>query len=167
LIPLLLLPFLAQEVAIQAPYVTTPAEVVRAMIEVARIHKHDVVYDLGCGDGRILIAAARRFGARGVGVDIDPERVREARAKVAAHRLAGRIEIRQGDLFETDIREATVVTIYLLPDANLRLRSKLLKELRPGTRIVSHSFDMGDWKPQMVRTVGGTKVYLWTVPPLG
>ncbi|WP_242335049.1 cyclopropane-fatty-acyl-phospholipid synthase family protein [Anaeromyxobacter sp. SG66] len=144
-------------------FVPTPERVVATMLDLARVGKGDVVYDLGCGDGRIVVAAAQRGARKAVGVDIDPERIAEARANVRAAGVADRVEIREGDLFELDLSDATVVTLYLLPDLNLKLRPKLLA-LRPGTRIVSHAFDMGDWKPAAVRQVDGKTVYFWTVP---
>jgi ribosomal protein L11 methylase PrmA len=137
--------------------------VVEAMLRLADVRPGDVVYDLGCGDGRIVIGAAQR-GARGVGVDIDPERVREARANARAAGVEDRVEIREGDLFETDVSDATVVMLFLQPEANLRLRPRLLAQLRPGARIVSHFHDMGDWTPRARITVSGRNVYLWTVP---
>jgi SAM-dependent methyltransferase len=144
-------------------YEPSPPEVVEAMLRLADVGPADVVYDLGCGDGRIVIAAARR-GARGVGVDIDPERVREARANARAAGVEDRVEIREADLFDTDVRDATVVMLFLQPDVNLRLRPRLLAQLRPGARIVSHWHDMGDWKPTAQVKVSGRNVYLWTVP---
>jgi ribosomal protein L11 methylase PrmA len=146
------------------PFVATDQQVVEEMLRLARVGKDDVVYDLGCGDGRIVIRAAKAYGARGVGVDIDPARVREAKDNAAQAGVADKVTIRQQDLFETDLREATVVTLYLLPEVNLRLRPKLLSELKPGTRVVSHNFDMGDWTPERVVQVGNATVYLWTVP---
>jgi ribosomal protein L11 methylase PrmA len=121
------------------------------------------VYDLGCGDGRIVIAAAK-LGARAVGVDLDPERLREARANARAAGVGDRVELREGDLFETDLRSATVVMLYLWPEVNLRLRPKLLRELRPGARVVSHAHDMGDWKPARTAAVGDARVLLWIIP---
>ncbi|HYO63258.1 MAG TPA: methyltransferase domain-containing protein [Pyrinomonadaceae bacterium] len=152
----------------RVPYVTTPPEVVEEMLKVARVTKTDVVYDLGCGDGRIVIAAARKYGARGVGIDINPERVREARENARRAGVADRVKFFQQDLFESDIREATVVTLFLMTTVNLELRPKLLRELKPGTRVVSHAFDMGDWKPRRTVEVNrngawGT-VYFWTIP---
>jgi ribosomal protein L11 methylase PrmA len=127
-----------------------------------------VVYDLGCGDGRIVITAALKYGARGVGVDIDPERIKESNENARKAGVADRVKFLQQDLFETNFSEATVVTLYLLPDVNLKLRPKLLSELRPGTRIVSHAFDMGDWKPEKVMKVVGLDrertIYYWVVP---
>jgi SAM-dependent methyltransferase len=157
----------AQETAMHAPdvpYVPTPPEVVDAMLRVAGVSKSDLVYDLGSGDGRIVIAAAKRYGARGVGIDIDPERIRSARANAAREQVTDRVRFLQQDLFETDIRPATVVTLYLLPSINERLRPTLLRTLRPGTRVVSHAFDMGDWKPDQQLDVGGRSVFFWVIP---
>ncbi|MGH9159652.1 MAG: 50S ribosomal protein L11 methyltransferase [Vicinamibacteraceae bacterium] len=147
-------------------FVPTPPEVVEAMLKTANVTKDDVVYDLGCGDGRIPVAAARDFGARrAVGIDIDPQRIKEANENVKAADVGDRVEIRQDDLFTTDISEATVVTLYLLPTLNVKLMPKLKSELKPGTRIVSHSFDMqGQWEPEKEVDVDGRKVYFWTVP---
>lgn len=148
----------------EVPYVPTPEEVVRKMLEVAEVKKTDTVYDLGCGDGRIVIMAAKDFGARGVGVDINPERIREAQANAKTAGVDGRVRFVESDLFKADVREASVVTIYLLSSVNLRLRPKLLKELKPGTRIVSHQFDMGEWAPLKKLEIGTRTVYLWIVP---
>jgi precorrin-6B methylase 2 len=145
------------------PYVPTPDEVVDTMLKAAAVRKGDVVYDLGCGDGRIAIAAAKR-GARAVGIDIDPERIEESRKNARRAGVANRTEFRVEDLFRAEIGEATVVTLYLLPTVNRRLMPKLLAELKPGTRVVSHAFDMGDWRPERTIEVDGTRVYLWTVP---
>jgi precorrin-6B methylase 2 len=145
------------------PYVPTAQLIVDAMLELAQVNKNDVLYDLGSGDGRIPITAAQKFGTRGVGVDIDPERIQESNANAKKAGVSDRVSFIQQDLFKTDLQEATVVTLYLLPDVNLKLRPKLLKELKPGTRIVSHSFDMGDWKPVRTMQVGGTTIYLWIV----
>lgn len=145
-------------------YVPTPPAVVDAMLKVADVKPTDVVYDLGSGDGRIVIAAAQQRGARGVGVDIDPLRVEEATENARKAGVSDRVQFRQQDLFQTDLREATVVTLYLLPELNLQLRPKLLRELKPGSRIVSHAFSMGDWKPDRVILVDGRVVYYWVVP---
>lgn len=145
-------------------FVPTPNDVVDGMLKLAGVSKKDTVYDLGCGDGRIVITAAQKYGARGVGIDIDPERVAEATENVRKGGVADRVKIVRGDLFQANISEATVVTLYLLTDLNLKLRPKLLKELNPGTRIVSHAFSMGDWKPERTADVSGTHVYLWRVP---
>lgn len=145
-------------------YVPTPPAVVERMLTMAKVGKNDVVYDLGCGDGRIVIEAAKRYGARGVGIDIDPQRIAEANANARAAGVTDKVQFKLADLFETDIREATVVTLYLLPSLNLKLMPKLKKELRKGTRVVSHDFDMGEWKPQQTANVNGRTVYFWTIP---
>lgn len=147
-------------------YVPTPDEVVAAMLEVARVGPADVLYDLGSGDGRIPIAAAKRFGTRGLGIDIDPQRIRDANANAVAAGVTDRVRFVQGDLFELDLTPATVITLYLLPELNVKLRPTLLK-LKPGTRIVSHDFSMGDWKPERTVRIGNRTVYFWTVPPQG
>jgi SAM-dependent methyltransferase len=145
-------------------YVPTNPEVVAAMLKLARVTKDDVVYDLGCGDGRIPITAARDFGARGIGIDIDPQRIAEANANLKQSGLEKRVVFRQEDLFETDIKEATVVTLYLLQRLNEKLKPKLMRDLKPGTRIVSHAFDMGDWPPEKTEEVAGARIFLWTIP---
>ena len=145
-------------------YLPTPNKVVDRMLEMTRVGARDLVYDLGCGDGRIVITAAKRYGARGVGVDIDPARIQEATANAAAAGVSGKVAFIQGDLFETDISPATVVTLYLLTSLNLKLKPKLLQDLKPGTRVVSHAFDMGDWKPEQEDYIDGSNVYLWRVP---
>lgn len=144
-------------------YVPTPEPVVEAMLQVANVSKNDVVYDLGCGDGRIPVTAARKYGARGVCFDIDPERIKEANENVAKNNVGSLVKVVQGDLFEQDLSGATVITLYLLPSLNVKLMPTL-KKLKPGTRIVSHAFDMGDWKPEKELDVEGRKVYYWTVP---
>jgi 2-polyprenyl-3-methyl-5-hydroxy-6-metoxy-1,4-benzoquinol methylase len=153
-----------QKVRINTPYVPTPPEVATAMLKAADVKPGDLVYDLGCGDGRIVIAAAREFGARGVGVDLYREHIAEAQRKAREAGVAERVEFRQQDLFDTDIRPATVVALYLLPEVNLELRPKLLRELKPGARVVSHTFDFGDWKPDRQFEVNGEKVFLWVIP---
>ena len=145
------------------PYVPTPEAVVEVMLDMAKVGPEDVVYDLGSGDGRIVIAAAKR-GARGVGIDIDPERIREANANAKSAGVTDKVKFIEGDLFDADIHDATVVTMYLLPEVNLKLRPKLMKELKPGTRLVSQSFHMGEWQPQKTEDVGYIKVYYWTIP---
>ena len=130
------------------PFVPTTDQAVQAMLKLADVKKTDVVYDLGCGDGRIVIAAARDFEARGVGIDIDPQRIAEAKENARKAGVEKSVRFEENDLFEADIHEATVVTLFLLSDVNLKLRPKLLKDLKPGTRIVSNTFDMGDWKPE-------------------
>lgn len=151
---------------LDVPFVPTPMNVVDAMLDMAKVTRNDVVYDLGCGDGRIVIRAAERFGARGVGVDLNPERIREARAaaKKAGPQIEKLVRFEVGDVFEFDFSKATVVTMYLLPSVNLKLRPRIFKELKPGTRIVSHDFDMGDWQPEAKRDLKGATVYFWTVP---
>jgi len=146
-------------------FVPTPNEIVDTMLKMAAVSKKDTVYDLGCGDGRIVITAAQRYGARGVGIDIDPERVAEATENAAKAGVADRVKIIRGDLFDADIGAATVVTLYLLTDLNLKLRPKLLRDLKPGTRVVSHAFSMGDWAPERSVEISGTTVYLWRIPP--
>lgn len=152
------------EVETDVPYVPTSERVVEAMLDMAAVSEDDVVYDLGSGDGRIVITAAESYGARGVGIEIDPQRVAEARASARYAGVGDQVEIRQGDLFEADLSDATVVTLYLLPSVNLELRPKLFEELEPGTRIVSHDFDMGDWEPERTVEVGNNTVYLWRIP---
>jgi len=149
-------------------WVPSAPEVISAMMEAAKVGPGDVVYDLGCGEGEIVIAAAKQYGARGVGVDLDPERIRNARANAASAGVTARVTFIEQDLFKTDVSPATVVTLYLLPDLNERLRPKLLSELRPGSRIVSHDFGMGDWVPERTITVPLARehrVFLWRVPP--
>jgi len=147
-------------------FVPTPPAVASAMLKLAGVTQDDVVYDLGCGDGAIVVAAARDFGAHVVGIDIDPKRIEEATRNVANAGVSNLVTLRQEDLFESDISEATVVTLYLLPSLNVKLMPKLKSELRPGTRIVSHAFDMmGEWPPERQEEVDGRYIYFWTVPP--
>lgn len=150
--------------AVDVPFVPTPENVVDKMLDVAKVGKNDVLYDLGSGDGRIVIAAARKRGARGVGIDIDPQRIRESRDNARKAGVSSRVEFREGDLFKADIGDATVVTLYLLPKLNLKLKPKLLADLKPGTRIVSYGFDMGDWAPDTAVEVGSSTLYVWVVP---
>lgn len=145
-------------------FIVTPQYLVDEMLEMAGINGKDVVYDLGCGDGRFLITAAKRFGARGVGIDIDPERIIESRANAKKAGVADRVKFYEQDLFQTDIRQSTLIALYLLPELNLRLRPKLFKELKPGTRIVSHAFDMEDWKPDAEGRLGSSNYFLWIMP---
>ena len=134
-----------------APYVPTPYDVVNRMLELAEVTRDDVVYDLGCGDGRIVITAAERFGARGVGIDYDPERIAEANANAARRGVQDLVTFIQQDAMEADVSDATVVTLYLLSSSNRKLRPILTRQLRPGARIVSHAFRMGDWRPDVTR----------------
>jgi ribosomal protein L11 methylase PrmA len=161
---LVILPVSAQdEVQINTPYVATPYPVVRAMLHLARTKKSDKVYDLGCGDGRILIEAAKRYGAHGVGIDNNPQRIREAQEAARREGVSELLSFRLGDLYAVDLQDATLVTLYLLPEVNLKLKPKLQKQLRPGTRIVSHTFDMGDWKPNQAQSSAGETIYLWKI----
>lgn len=154
------------------PYVPSTEEAVKAMLKLAEVKKTDVVYDLGCGDGRIVIAAAKEYGARGVGIDINPVRIQEARENAKKAGVEHLVRFEEKDLFEADIREATVVTLFLLPSINLKLRPRLMEQLRPGTRIVSNTFDMGDWKAEKEVAVEGAdedaylshRLFLWTIP---
>jgi ubiquinone/menaquinone biosynthesis C-methylase UbiE len=144
--------------------VATEPETVDALITLANPQSDDVIYDLGCGDGRIVIAAAKRFGLRGVGIDINPDRIAEATENARKAGVSDLVTFRVGDLYETDLRNATIVALYLLRDVNIRLRPKLQRELKPGSRVVSHSFDMGDtWKPDKVVRFADDKLFLWTV----
>jgi len=150
-------------------YEPTSPDVVQVMFRLANVNTGEVVYDLGCGDGRIVITAVREFGARGVCVDIDPQRIAESRENARAAGIPDNIRFLNQDLFETDVSEASVVMLFLSAELNLKLRPKLLRELKPGARIVSHWHDMGDWKPQKVVRVRSSgrerSVYLWTIPP--
>ncbi len=133
------------------------------MLKLANVTKADTVYDLGCGDGRIVITAAKQFGAHGVGVDINPERIQEANENARRAGVADKVKFIEGDLFTADIRPATVVMLYLLPSVNLKLRPRLLSDLKPGTRVVSHSFDMDDWKPDQAVMAEGAQLFLWVI----
>jgi SAM-dependent methyltransferase len=148
-------------------YVPTPRAVVDEMLKVAKVQASDVIYDLGCGDGRIVITAAQEYGASGIGIDIDPQRIQEAHENAQEAGVTDRVRFLNADLFEADISQATVVTLYLLDSLNEKLRPKLLRELRPGTRIVSHDFKMGDWEPEHTIEMNGHMVYFWTVPARG
>jgi SAM-dependent methyltransferase len=156
---------------VDVPYVPTTEEAVKAMLKLADVQKSDFVYDLGCGDGRIVIAAAKEYGAHGVGIDINPERIQEAEENAKKAGVEKLVRFEENDLFKADIHEATVVTLFLLEKVNLKLRPKLLNDLIPGTRIVSNTFSMGDWKPERELTVGDPseesfshRLYLWIVP---
>jgi hypothetical protein len=158
-------PAFAQARSPDVIYVPTPPEVVEAMLRIAGVRAGDVLYDLGSGDGRIPIAAAKRYGIRAVGIDLDPERIWQAEQNARSAGVERLVQFRREDLFKADFAEATVVTLYLHPDVNLRLRPRLWFELRPGTRIVSHQFPMGDWTPEKIVELHGRTVYFWTVPP--
>jgi SAM-dependent methyltransferase len=146
------------------PYVPTPQNVVDAMLKLGEVKKGDVLFDLGSGDGRIAITAAKEYGIRATGIDINPERIAEANANAKTAGVTEKVQFKNVDLFEANICDASVVTLYLLPSINLKLRPKLWKDLKPGTRIVSHSFDMGDWQPEKRIEVDGRYLYLWRVP---
>ena len=146
-------------------YLPTPHRVVAEMLRLAGVSAADAVYDLGSGDGRIPIAAARDHGARGIGIELDPGMIARARCFAREARVEHRVEFRQEDLFSADLSDATVVTLFLFPEMTRRLAPKLRAELRPGARIVSHSFDLGDWRPDAERTIDGNTIFLWTVPP--
>lgn len=146
------------------PFVRTPQRIVDRMLQLADVSEDDVVYDLGSGDGRIPITAARTYGAQGVGIEIKPDLVQKARRNAENAGVDDLVEFRQGDLFKTDFSEASVVTLYLLPDVNQRLRPMLFEQLEPGTRIVSHGFDMGEWEADRVVEFEDTFIFLWTVP---
>lgn len=154
---------------LDVPYVPTHESLVDEMLAMARVGKNDVLYDLGSGDGRIVITAARKFGTRGVGYDLDPERIKEARDNARRAGVVDRVRFEQQDIFTAKIADATVVTMYLLPDVNLKLRPKLFAELKPGTRIVSHNYDLGDWQPLQRKEmdVNGVNhtLFLWVIPP--
>ncbi|HTF63003.1 MAG TPA: class I SAM-dependent methyltransferase [Edaphobacter sp.] len=151
------------EVDIHAPYVATPYPVVDAMLALARVRKGDLIIDLGSGDGRIVIEAAKRYGVRGIGIDINPKRVAEAKANARREGVEQLVRFEEQNVYDADLKEATVVTLYLLQDINLKLRPSLKSQLKPGARIVSHSFDMGTWKPEKKRIVGGDQIYLWKI----
>ena len=151
-----------------APYVPTPQDVVERMLTLAQVGSKDVVVDLGSGDGRLVVTAAKKFGAHGVGIDIDPARIAEGQANATKDGVANLVEFRQQDALEADLSKATVVTLYLLSSSNVKLRPRLLSQLKPGARVVSHQFGMGDWQPDKVDTftdANGTSrtLYLWTV----
>ena len=158
----------------EVPYVPTADEAVQVMLKLGGVKKSDIVYDLGCGDGRIVIAAAKNYGAHGVGIDINPQRIREAKENAKKAGVEDLVRFEENDLFKADIHQATVVTLFLLPQVNLRLRPKLLHDLKPGTRIVSNTFDMGDWKPVKEQSldVGDSyghyglsrRFFLWIIP---
>jgi len=150
------------------PFEPSPPHVVQLMLKLAEVRKDDIVLDLGCGNGQIVIAAAKTFGARGVGIDIDPQRIKESVDNAREAGVLDRVSFRNEDLFEASISHATVVTLFLWPAVNLKLRPKLLSELKPGTRVVSYIWDMGDWTPaKQVKVDERRSIYLWIVPPRG
>jgi hypothetical protein len=150
--------------SLAAPQVATELEIVRAMLDMAQVGPEDLVVDLGSGDGRIPIMAASTKGARGMGVEIDPDRIAESNANASKAGVAERVQFRQQDLFVTPLNDVSVLTLYLLPEMNLQLRPKILVQMRPGARVVSNSWDMGDWRPDQRQTVGSTQIFLWIVP---
>lgn len=157
--------FLQKDGFSQVPYVPTPEFVVEGMLGVAQVNSSDLLYDLGCGDGRIVIMAARKYGARGVGIDNNPERIKDSWANAKKNGLsAPKVDFREQDLFDTDLKDASVVTLYLLTEVNYRLRPKLFTELKPGTRVVSNSFSMENWEPDSLLNVKGRNVYFWKIP---
>jgi precorrin-6B methylase 2 len=145
-------------------FVPTPQEVVDAMLKLGEVHKGDVLFDLGSGDGRIVVTAAKQFGVHGVGIDINPQRIAEANENAKKNGVTDIVKFRNEDMFEADIHDASVVTLYLLTSLNLKLKPKLMHDLKPGTRIVSQTFDMGDWKPEKTENVNGYSIYLWRIP---
>jgi SAM-dependent methyltransferase len=154
-----------EKTKLDVPYEPSSEEVVGIMLEIAKVGKNDLVYDLGCGDGRIIIAATKKTGARGVGVDLDPERIKESLENARKAGVTDRVQFFQQDLFQTEIGKATVVMLYLWPEVNLKLRPKLFHELKPATRVVSHSHDMGSWEPdQTITAPEGHRVHFWVIP---
>jgi SAM-dependent methyltransferase len=151
------------------PYVPTPANVVEQMLKVANVKRGETLYDLGCGDGRIVVTAAKKFGAKGVGVDLDPARIKDSEENIKKNRVEKLVTVRQGDVLDVDVSSADVVTLYLLPSVNLELRETLIRDLKPGARVVSHDFNMGDWQPDQQIEVESEEsqrshtIYLWTV----
>jgi len=156
--------YLGKQTFADVPYVSTPHEVVIEMIRLADVKASDVVYDLGCGDGRLVIEAAKKTGCRGVGVDIDAELIAASESNARAAGVGDRVRFVRQDFFETDIREATVMLIYLFTNVNIRLRPKFLGEMKPGSRLVSHAFDLGDWRPDVSTRVGSRTVHYWVIP---
>lgn len=148
-------------------FVPTPQEVVDAMLKLAGVHKGDVVYDLGCGDGRIVATAAKQYGVKAVGIDINPQRIAESTETIKQAGVGNLVTLRNEDLFEADIHDASVVTLYLLTSLNNKLRPKLWHDLKPGTRVVSQTFNMDGWEPEKTENVEGYTIYLWRIPPAG
>ncbi len=158
--------FAQEKPVLDVPYVPTRPQVVDAMLELADIKEGDLLYDLGCGDGRIVVKAAKKYGAKGVGIDIDPQRIAEANENAKREGVTDKVKFVNANLFTTDLNKATVISMYLLPVVNMKLRPKLMA-LKPGTRIVSHAFDLGDWAPDKTVKVDGSTIYLWIVPEKG
>lgn len=151
---------------LDVPYVPTPENIVNRMLDMAKVGKNDVLYDLGCGDGRIVITAAKERGATGVGIDLNPVRIEEAKANAKTAGVEKQVDFKVGDLFKADVSKATVVTLYLLPEVNRKIRPMLWKQLKVGTRVVSHDFDMGaEWPPEKEERIGGKTLYYWTITP--
>jgi len=164
LLPLRLLAQPVTAPALDVPYVPTPQDVVERMLQMAKVGTNDVLFDLGCGDGRIVITAAKQHGARGTGIDLDPERIGEARKNAQQAGVGSRVNFKVADLFDTDVSAASVVTLYLLPNVNTRLRPRLWQQLKVGSRVVSHAFDMGpEWPPEKTDQVDGRTIYYWTI----
>lgn len=154
----------ARAQSLDVPFVPTPQQVVDRMLVLAKVGQNDLVYDLGSGDGRIVITAAKRYGAKGVGIDLDPQRIKEARQNATKAGVTEQVRFIAGDLFKTDLSDATVVTLYLLNSVNRELRPQLWQQLKVGTRVVSHAFDMGsEWPPERTETVNGSVIYYWTI----
>jgi SAM-dependent methyltransferase len=155
----------AEEPKLDVPYVPTPQPIVDKMLDLAKVGKNDVLFDLGCGDGRIVVTAVKERGAqRAIGIDLNPQRITEARANAKSAGVEDKVQFMIGDLFKANFADATVVTLYLLPDVNRKLRPQLWKQLKVGTRVVSHDFDMGpEWPPEKVEKIGGKTLYFWTI----
>lgn len=150
--------------SLDVPYVPTPQDVVDRMLQLAKVNKNDILFDLGCGDGRIVVTAAKAHGARCTGIDIDPERIAEAKENAKKAGVTDKVTFRVANLFDTDLSSASVVTLYLLPTINTKLRPQLWKQLKVGSRVVSHAFDMGpEWPPEKTETVDGRTIYYWTI----
>lgn len=157
-------PACAQDVRLDVPYVPTAQTTVDEMLKIANVSGSDYLIDLGSGDGRIVITAAKTYGTRGMGVDLNPQRIKESNENAKAAGVTDKVKFFQQNLFDTKLSDATVLTMYLLPSVNLQLRPRILSELKPGTRVVSHDFDMGDWRPDAQRDLGSDQVYFWIVP---
>ena len=155
---------IAKGATLDVPYAATPYEMADEMVRLADVKSDDVVYDLGCGDGRLVIAAVKKAGCRGVGIDLDPERIKESRQNAIISGVQDRVHFVEQNFFESDVREATVMLIYLFPDVNIKLRAKFLSEMKPGSRLVSHAFDMGDWRPDNSASIRTQRVYSWVIP---